>query len=309
MTDSIVDSAFYGLASLVEPFALPRFGSRPTYPPLFVVGAPRTGTTIVYQHLLNTFRFGYVCNLADEHAEAPIAYSLLARIRGGYVPTYENRYGETQGAAGASDGWHLFERWFPRYELDRQIDPTIARELPAVVRGIEAVYGGPFLNKNNHNSVRVRRLVELFPDARFIHVSRDQADAALSLARAREENDASPGEPWSCPAPQFRRRDYDSQLEHAAYTIVGIEAHLERVLGQIDERNVHRTSYRDFCEEPDTVVDWVEDSYETEGAGLNVRTDAPEAEFAASAYESSDRDRARAFVDEAVGATRSTTTS
>lgn len=254
--------------SLVERAVLASIPTERRYPPLFIVGVPRAGTTLVFQHLLNSFRFAYVSNLAEDHPNAPVTYSLVSRVLGGRTPTRDNQLGQTPGATGASDGWNLFERWFPRYALEPVDQNGLSTELPQIVGALEWLYDGPLVNKNNHHSVRIDHLHRIFTDARFVHVTRDHRSAALSLRDAREEADVAVGEWWSCPAPQFTGRRFESQLEQAAFTVVGIERHLERALEGIPDAQTLRVGYEPFCDEPNGIARDLQESYATDGIEL-----------------------------------------
>ncbi|MFP6900572.1 MAG: sulfotransferase, partial [Opitutales bacterium] len=66
-------------------------------PCVFVLGSPRTGSTLLYQFLINHFRFHYPTNLFnDSFFETPVAGALFER---GLSPQeaveYESRYGKT----------------------------------------------------------------------------------------------------------------------------------------------------------------------------------------------------------------------
>src|SRR5690606_21792278 len=63
-------------------------------PPVFVVGPPRSGTTLVYQLLVRRFRVAYLSNLAHRLYETPAAATWLGRpfVRPWTGP-FESRYG------------------------------------------------------------------------------------------------------------------------------------------------------------------------------------------------------------------------
>jgi hypothetical protein len=272
------------LEALVE--RLTRLGvkdpERPEFPPLFIVGTPRSGTTVVYQHLVNAFRCAYVPNVSERFDHAPVAAARAGLQLGRRDASYESDFGETDGMLGPSDGWNLFHRWFPRYDLDEAVDPDVDSELPRVVAGLEAAFDAPFFNKNNHNSVRLERLTRIFPDGIVVRVTRDPAATTLSLLRAREKHDVPVGEWWSCPAPQFPDEAFESQVAQAAATVTGIEAHLDRQVDELSPERAVRVEYEAFCEAPDDLAENVRERYEAAGVALKERPERPAPSLQAS---------------------------
>lgn len=247
-------------------------------PPLFIVGAPRCGTTLPYLYLLERFGFGYFPNLAKELDATPILAGLLAHHLAPHTSSYESRYGQVRGRSAPSDGWEIFHRWFPRYDLHRPVQRQRLHELRAIVAAYERIYSAPFINKNNHNSVRIRELNALFPDALFIHVTRDVVDASLSLLQARQFHDVELGDWWSCVPPQYLDRAFDSQVEQAVYTIVGVRQHVEQRLAALDSNRWLQLAYEDFCRQPEALVDWVRSRYDCGLLRERANFDAPEFE-------------------------------
>ncbi|MGM0558407.1 MAG: sulfotransferase [Myxococcota bacterium] len=259
-----------------------RPGGRPSWPPLFIVGTPRSGTTVVYQHLVHTFRCGYVPNISERHPRAPVVAARIGQLVGGRTASYQSDFGETEGMLGPSDGWRLFHRWFPRYEIDRPVDPAVFDTLPGIVAGLESVFDGPFFNKNNHNSVRVSALARIFPDAFFLRVTRDRAQTAMSLLTARAKHDVGVGEWWSCPAPQFLEEAFESQLEQTAATVAGIEAHLDAAMDSLPSNRAITVEYASFCDAPSDLVDAVGKHYESAGQPVTRREQRPAPSLEAS---------------------------
>ncbi|MFW6089831.1 MAG: hypothetical protein ACODAB_08760, partial [Gemmatimonadota bacterium] len=129
---SLLEAAFVRAARL-----------RNRHPPLFVVGVPRSGTTALYLHLANQFRFAYIPNVAKRHPYACVAATAAARLRHRYRPTYDHAYGAVDGPLAPSDGWDVFLRWFPRYDHDALVAKDRLHELRTLVRLFEALFRAP----------------------------------------------------------------------------------------------------------------------------------------------------------------------
>lgn len=253
----------------------------PRWPPLFIVGAPRSGTTLVYLHLVNAYRFAYVPNTAREHHPAALTYTAIHQGIHPYEPDYEPSYGHVEGPMGPSDGWELFHRWFPKYDHDQPVRTHRLDELATIVALLERIFDAPFLNKNNNNSTRIGHLAELFDDALFVHVDRDLRDTSASLLEARRQHGVELGEWWSAAPPDRFDESFDSELEQVVATIESLREHIRRDLEELDDDRWIETTYEAFCEAPEELEAWVLETYQGHGVALEERPDRPEPDLEA----------------------------
>lgn len=258
----------WACASALETSAVGILRLRHRWPPLFIVGAPRSGTTAVYLHLLNRFRFAYFPNVAKRYPNACVTAAALGRILYHYEPTYRSRYGIVDGPIAPSDGWDIFHRWFPRYEIDRPVLENRLYALANVVRLFEMLFGAPFANKNNSNSIRIRHLRRTFPDALFIHVRRDVADTVASLIEARAAHGVPLNQWWGVPPPQFLRCTFGCEIEQAVAQVLGVRECVAQSFARIEERRRHVIAYEDFCREASPLETWVSSIYARDGVAL-----------------------------------------
>lgn len=270
------------------------------YPPLFVVGAPRSGTTVIVQHVINSLVFAYFPNLAKQHPKACITYGWWASRRHRFEPSYDSAYGIIQGAGAPSDGWEIFHRWFPRYELDRPVREDRLHELRTIVRAFESIFGAPFANKNNANSVRIAHLHQLFPEARFIHVSRDMGDTVASVLKSREAHDVPAGEWWGVAPPQFQDRTFETDVERVVYQTWGVERSITESLGRVPGDHRVALRYEDFCARPDALLEWVLSTYADARVTLQRRNVSATPAFTASARKNADIGTRAAEIDRIV---------
>jgi hypothetical protein len=253
------------------------------FPPLFIVGAPRCGTTIVSLHLINTFTFSYFPNASKHNPRYPLLAACWARLREKYEPTTENRYGIVDGSMAPSDGWDIFHRWFPRYDHSEPVDTGSLNELRRMVFFLERLMGGPFANKNNNNSTRIRELSQLFPQSLFIHVRRNPRDAIASLIRARMEHEVPPDGWWSVAPPQCYDTAPVDTVGRSVLQVCEVDDYIRSSLHQIPESRFTEVHYKSFCEQPSRIEAWVERAYEGHGVELKKRSGKPEREkYAAS---------------------------
>jgi hypothetical protein len=160
-------------------------------PCIFILGSPRTGSTLFFQAIINHFRFHYPTNLLNQSfAETPVGGTFFERQLGfdDSVP-YESSYGKTEGPFGPSEASLLFKHWFggehPSETCSCDPLPGMTDTVSKTFAALHGMSGCPLLYKNAWNCFRVASLAALFPKAGFVWVRRDIAQAAHSDLAAR----------------------------------------------------------------------------------------------------------------------------
>jgi hypothetical protein len=172
--------------------------------PIFILGAPRTGSTILYQAICSTFHLPFISNFTNEFfSSTPITG--LAIQKG--IPVeigFESRFGKTSGQLQPSEASAVMARWFggghPSALVSARILDGMEPHFVATVAAAEALFGAPLVIKNAWNCFRVSYLATTLPSARFIWIRRDISAAAKSDLAARYETKGSSKE-WNSATP------------------------------------------------------------------------------------------------------------
>lgn len=160
-------------------------------PLVFILASPRTGSTLLYQLLINFFDFFYFPNLVNDYfAEFPVVGAALDLLLNPRQPvSYESAYGKTQGYSAPSEGSFIFRNWFggehPSQTRSCEVLPGKVTHLISTMKSIYELTGQSVLTKNAWNCFRIQALTQLFPNIHFIWVRRDIALSALSDLEAR----------------------------------------------------------------------------------------------------------------------------
>ena len=163
--------------------------------PIFVVGCHRSGTTVLYEALAAHPDVACFTNASNLLPQVPMLSNAICRLLGLDTVRQERFLQDDISFTPTtpSEGIRIFERFAPAggaadYVLDEtHADPALERYLRATIRKhLRYFRARRFLNKNPDNSVRLRYLNRLFPDARFLHIVRDGRAVCASLLKARE---------------------------------------------------------------------------------------------------------------------------
>jgi len=142
--------------------------------PIFIICAPRSGTTLLYNILCKHHHLSYITlNLIRAGIQRKgriIGYkkNTLAKI---YNIIYRDKASNARHEA--SYFWH---KYFDMYDYltEKDFDPEMANYYELVIHNVEKFYNvSRFINKNPEHSVRVRLLYRIFDDIKFIHIVRD----------------------------------------------------------------------------------------------------------------------------------------
>jgi len=280
---SAVEAARAGTMTALQPVerTLLRRAGEPSHPPCFVIGPPRSGTTLLYELLVTRFRFAYVSNLAHRLYRVPVAASWLGRTwtmrwRG----RFESRYGHIEGMGAPNEGGRLWSRWMPGMDPmgPDQVARLPASDIRATVAGLEKCFGGPFLNKNVVFSVRMRLLDAIFPGCLFVEVTRDVRANIRSILRA-ERSEGGPRDAtgwWSVKPREWHEHRNLSPAWRATAQVRYVHADIAEDAAALGTDRVLGVSYEEMCRRPRKTIDRVGEFLRGGGAPVAVRGGLPE---------------------------------
>ena len=172
------------------------------YPPLFILGIFRSGTTLLHNLLAQDDRFAYPNVYQTCYPKTFLTTeSTSSRVLGFFLPDRRPQDGialgmretaEEESALCSLTGRNMVMGWvfprraeqFRRYLTFRDANQEEIAEwksaLIGFVRKLSFKYQRPLILKSPANTARIRMLLELFPDARFVHIHRNPFDVFQS---------------------------------------------------------------------------------------------------------------------------------
>lgn len=185
-----------------------RIEEAPVLPPLFILGHWRSGTTYLHNILAHDPRFAYpnLFQVLNPHTFL-LSERFMARLIGFAIPTtrlgidnvsiHADLPNEDEFALFAMTLMSPYGAWvFPRH--DEQYEKYLTfREVPEpdVMRWKEALrwlvkkltlrHARPLVLKSPPHTGRVKMLLELFPDAKFVHIHRHPYEVFQSTRRLK----------------------------------------------------------------------------------------------------------------------------
>ena len=252
-----------------------------TYPPIFIIGPPRSGSTLLYQLVARRYRVCYFSNFMMHFPAATLSTARLSSLWMDCSPPdgYTSVYGETPGLQGPNQGKAFWDLWLQAFPHD--IDPdtvSIATKdlIKNTVLGLQEVFHAPFINKWPPNSLRLRLLAEIFPDAVFIKITRNPEKVFASILRARRA--ICQGESgWFSVEPQGRESILrDDPMKQIQWQADKIEGAIDRDSAIIGGDRFITISYEGLVEDPKLMLDKIAGFYHRLcGYALEPRNEIP----------------------------------
>lgn len=252
------------LISPIEPKILKK-QQPPVYPPVFIIGPARSGTTLIYQSIINNFEVAYFPNLAALLNKAPLFATQLIHLlnlQKNLKKDYSSNYGKISGLSSPSQGYEIWRRWFPRGEYKLTDNILQQEDLKKTVGGIEKFYSAPFINKWPAFSVYIPELLTLFPDAFFIRVTREYSEVAKSVLKGRRVKKYKPGKSITQLPKNALPYQHSSPVEQVCSYVLGIESQISEDLLKVDKGNYVTIRYEEFCRKPDSLLRSINSLYE-----------------------------------------------
>jgi Sulfotransferase family len=235
---------------------------------LFLVGAPRSGTSLVYKILCLHGDTAWMSNWMGRFPSA-LALATLNRIPA-RLPRLRSRvwFGEDSNAYVYGERRSMWRRLFPmpvegeplfercRIPDDLADERSSQTERPHQIAALRAAvatirrFGGArlFVNKRIANNRRIPLLLDAFPKARFVDIVRDGRAVAYSLSRVDWWADSKLW--WHPDTPRGWEEEGGNPWELCARSWVEENRAIERGLDVVPSDQVLRVSYEDFVADP-----------------------------------------------------------
>ncbi len=230
-----------------------QLAERSDMPFIFLVGLPRSGTTLASQILLTSLPLGYISNFVAKFWEAPALGLHLARqILGSSRPlSFSSTMGVTPGPADPHEFGYFWKKWFA---TNRQDKATIATDWDMLRRTLfrmAAIAEKPMLFKTLLASHYIEELAEHLPGVVFVHIHRDILDNALSILDVRNRS-LRMGQEWPFTAESGPcSPSIEAQIaSYCKHYVNGMQSSLAAV-AKCDTARVIEVGYEALCAEPD----------------------------------------------------------
>jgi hypothetical protein len=247
--------------------------------PVLMVGAPRGGTTLLYELLAANYQTAYISNLAALLYRSPVLATRTGlHLFGRHTPRYRSDIGYISGVMAPSEAGELIRHWFTG------ASPLAVRGGGASVRSLVAnlsvAHGGPLVLKNLYLESALDLVLATFPEIVALRIARDSRFTAQSILATREMETGS-REGWWGPKPRGHEALLTQDaINQVAWQVRSIEAAIDRLTQRRElAGRVFACGYADLCANPAAVLDAFANFYRSATGRAIVRLRAVPGKF------------------------------
>ena len=242
-------------------------------PVVFIIGPPRSGTTLTYQVMARYCDVTYPDNLNTLFPRSPLrSMAWLSRRDPPRKALIRSCYGQTARFSGPNEGFHIWDRWFGknRYNPVTDLPPEQLSEINQFLSTWTSLKGKPFLNKNNRSTACLEPLTNSIPSSYFVLIQRDHSDIIRSLIRGREFVQGSRQHPWGLFSQHTEAPDDPlSYVDDVCAQVEKISQFLKTQTATVPSNRLIPIDYKALCEDPAATLREISDAV----PGLNLRQD------------------------------------
>ncbi len=248
--------------SLVAKFSIQKI----KYPPIFIVGAPRTGSTILYQLITNFFPVQYFSNYMIENFQIIFETSKKQFEKYGFVKhnTFSSEFGETESPLGPAEGSYFWYQWFDfdkHFTMQNELSEASRKEIYSVIATLVNEHNRPIVFKNLNHSVRLQALHQIFPEALIIHIKRQSLFTAQSLYKARLKKSGDVQKWLSVKPKEYESIKILTAEEQIASQIYFIEKQIEQDKNLFNPTAYLEISFEELCADTYSEMKRIEDFF------------------------------------------------
>lgn len=168
--------------------------------PVFIIGAGRSGTTLLYKLFCLNENFAWISNYVAKYPDFPFL-SVLNRLNTTFPELYFHSWFNKESNAFYIER-KIFKKMLPTpvegeiiyrkggFETFFDENWTLSKEtrdkFQSIVQKIAKYQGKKyFLSKRTANNRRIKQLLQCFPNAKFINITRDGRAVAFSLTKVK----------------------------------------------------------------------------------------------------------------------------
>jgi Sulfotransferase family len=247
-------------------------------PPLLILGAPRCGSTLLYQVIVACFDVSYLSNLHCRLYGSPALAERLVRRRRRTHVEYTSLHGTTTGLlapAECGEFWYRFFRRSPQHVPRGAENAAAMGRLRASISRFQRAAGRPLVFKNLICSLRVGPIAAALPEALFVVVHRDLVENGQSLLAARMQIAGSYADWWSAEPPGVERMRGLTPEQQVVEQVRGVYSAIDAERDQAGAGRFLDLSYEDLCRQPESMLQDIAEFARNRGLTLKRVGDPP----------------------------------
>jgi hypothetical protein len=234
----------------------------PSNAPIFIVGAPRTGSTFLFQILLVRYRVTFISNLM---ALLPMFMSRISFLSKRKMESYTSVKSSDlvyfKGLFSPNEAGKINRFWFDHARTENE-KSKIQKTFNRISNQLDA----SLVIKSLPNSLIIPDILEIFPNARFIYIKRDIFFNAQSILMCRKKVHGDFKTWFSLEPEGFKNKKFSNPFEEVVWQVNTINKKVEDDLKGLDFIEI---DYDNLCENPIVVSELIAHKFNLKIKGNN----------------------------------------
>jgi len=226
------------------------------YPTIHVIGAPRSGTTLLLQLIISNLNVGYISNLVAAFWSAPVYGIRLARflLPERVASSYQSDYGRTTEIHEPHEFGYFWREMLGYPDLAQKKDDHEHRiawhRLRRVLINMTYACDAPIAFKSFLLAWHIQKMQQSLDKTCFLWIKRDPVENALSILRCRQDYLGNVAK-WSGLRPlEYASLQDEPVWRQAAGQVYYIEKAISEQAKKVSGRNILTITYEDLCTDP-----------------------------------------------------------
>ena len=247
------------------------------YPPVFLVGPPRSGTTVLYQLLCKHASFSYINNFISDWYRIPVlaAKAHVTLFQSGNELELNSNFGKSKNHYGPNEFGQFWYKYFSKTHFFKDQNKKSTDKLKMEIAAITKIYKKPLLLKNVVNSMRIDSLSDIFNNSIFIVSKRDKLDNAQSILNARISLHNNKNHQWSVATPSMRDNPGFPFYKDIINQLDDIQLNIESSFQRLGNDRFIFIEYENLCNNTPKVLKSILQKLNSKGLNLSEKGQIP----------------------------------
>ncbi|MCF6437776.1 sulfotransferase [Pseudoalteromonas sp. MMG022] len=226
-------------------------------PVFFIVGPPRSGTTVSFQLISKYFHTYFPDNLAALFPRHPAFGFSLSRYL--YKNRGHNSYSSEHGYS-LSDlhGPNEYELFFKGFLSNNRRLSHLAKKITSIQ---SIMKDKPIVFKSLNCSLHISEISTVLPNSVFIFIDRNNIDIERSIEKAKRREKFPEEEVWYVVPDGMERLNFESEKEQIKRQVFEIKKSISNSLEALPDERKIKISYESLIESPACVLKTLENKF------------------------------------------------
>lgn len=250
------------------------------FPIIFILGNPRSGSTLLLQWLANLGCFGYPSNLISRFYEAPYLGAKIQKVLAEYDfkgeifdPDYEKKFfsdlGKTKGPLAPHEFWYFWRRFF-KYDEIQKLEPEKLNEIDvelllSELGALEHEFQKPLVFKGMMFNWDVQFLNSIFEKALFINLKRNPIQNMDDIFYARKNFFGDIEKWYSFKPPEYEQLKSKGPIAQVAGQVFYTNQYIDKQFEKISDDKILSIEYEELCLNPEQIYRMIYAKFAAQG--------------------------------------------